>query len=239
MNNSHGYDFAGPGAVPRPGIAALNPVNGMPFSWNPGRNPRGAGAYAVLATPTGLWVGSDTDYIGNRQYLHRKIAFFPLAGGEVPPADTTPTLPGRVYTAGAFPTPGSTNVLYRINAGGPTIPAIDNGPDWQGDTTDPSPYRNAGSNTASYGPVNKVDGTVPASTPAAIFDTERWDPGNDVGDNGNMHWDFPVPAGDTVDVRLFFANRYTGTSGVGQRVFNVNVDGTPFLHELRHRRCGW
>ena len=40
----------------------------MPLAWNPGRNPRGAGAYALLATPQGLYVGSDTNYIGNYQY---------------------------------------------------------------------------------------------------------------------------------------------------------------------------
>ncbi len=231
-NNSHGYDFAGPGAVPRSGIAALDPQTGLPFSWNPGRLPRGDGARALLATPTGLWVGSDTDYIGPMTILHKKIAFFPLAGGEVVPSNATPTLPGRVYTAGAFPAAGTSNVLYRIDAGGPTIPAIDNGPDWQGDTSDPSPYRNAGSNTAGYAPLTQVDSTVPSSTPLGIFSTERWDPGNDVGDNGNMHWAFPVPAGDVVDVRLYFANRYSGTSQVGQRVFNVSIDGVSFLHNF-------
>ena len=232
LNNSHGYDYAGPGAVPRPGLAALNSNSGLPLSWNPGRNPRGEGAEALLATSTGLWVGSDTTYIGNHQFLHGRIAFFPLTGGTVEPSDATPTLPGRVYTAGAFPNSSNSPVLYRVDAGGPTIPAIDNGPDWQGDTSDPSPYRNSGSNTASWSPITNVDSTVPASTPSAIFNTERWDPGNDVGDNGNMHWAFAVPAGDVVDVRLYFANRYGGTSQVGQRVFNVSIDGQSFLHNF-------
>ncbi len=106
MNNSYAGDSALYGAVPRPGISALDPVNGLPLTWNAGRNPRGAGAFAFLVTPTGLWVGSDTNYIGNRQYYRGKLAFFPLAGGKVTPPTTVGTLPGTVYQAGKIPCNG-------------------------------------------------------------------------------------------------------------------------------------
>ena len=81
LNNPYGQDDSRSGAVARPGLAALDPTNGVPMSWNPGRNPRGHGAEVVYATSTGIWVGSDTDYVGNYLYKHQKIDFFPFAGG--------------------------------------------------------------------------------------------------------------------------------------------------------------
>jgi hypothetical protein len=100
LNNTFGADAAGEGAVPRPGLAALNVTNGLPLAWNPGRNPRGAGAYAFLATSQGVYVGSDTNYIGNYRYNRPKIAFFPFANGERLPDESTPSTPGRIFMFG-------------------------------------------------------------------------------------------------------------------------------------------
>jgi PKD repeat protein len=100
VNNSQGSDAPKEGAVPRPGMTALDPQNGMPLAWNPGRNPRGAGAYAMLATSDGLYVGSDTDWIGNFTFQRKKLAFFPLAGGKTLASNTTDQLPGNVYLLG-------------------------------------------------------------------------------------------------------------------------------------------
>ena len=44
-----------------------------------------------------------------------------------------------------------------------------------------------------------------------------------------MHFGFAVPAGTSIKVRLYFADRYDGTSSVGSRVFNVSIDGVPVL----------
>lgn len=99
-NNPYGSDDPGLGAVPRPGIAALDPLNGLPLSWNAMREPRGAGASALLATEKGLWVGSDTDYFGWYRYPRKRIAFLPLAGGERPVQPDTTELPANAYLAG-------------------------------------------------------------------------------------------------------------------------------------------
>lgn len=99
LNNPTGRDSAQPGAVGRASIAALDPANGLPYTWNPGRNPRGYGVTELLATPGGLWLGYDTAYLGNYQYPRKRIGFFPLSGGApVPPAHTA-GLPGPVYLA--------------------------------------------------------------------------------------------------------------------------------------------
>ncbi len=105
LNNYYGVDFAGPGAVVRSGIAALDPTNGVPFSWNPGRS-RGTAVFDMFATDEGLWVGSDTDQIGGE--THRKIAFFPLAGGTTPPSNDPYTLPGDLYNVSVSTCQGGT-----------------------------------------------------------------------------------------------------------------------------------
>jgi hypothetical protein len=98
MNNPYAGDSQGPGGVPRSGIAALDPVNGMPLAWNPGRNPRGTGAWALTATADGLWVGSDTAYIDG---LYRaRLAFLPVTGGSAPTQPQPGTLPGTLVTLG-------------------------------------------------------------------------------------------------------------------------------------------
>ncbi|MGH3392709.1 MAG: hypothetical protein ACRDOO_27905 [Actinomadura sp.] len=75
-DNPQGRDFAGPGAVARPGIASLDPATGKATAWNPTRT-RGHGVEALVATSAGLWVASDTDELGHE--YHAKVGFFPLS----------------------------------------------------------------------------------------------------------------------------------------------------------------
>jgi hypothetical protein len=130
VNNTDGSDNAQEGAVPRPGIVGLDPVNGMPLAWNPGRNPRGAGAYALLATSDGLYVGSDTDYIGNREYLHKEIAFFPSAGGYTLAPNQAGSLPGTVYLLGSGTSTSTARAVQWDGSSTPGTPTILTGIDW-------------------------------------------------------------------------------------------------------------
>ena len=222
-NNPYAGDTVGPGTIKRHAIAALDPVNGMPLSWNPGRSP-GEGVFIMISTSDGLWVGSDTNQIGGE--YHPRLAFFPLAGGTTVPVPTVAALPGELYSlpSGACPSLDP-SILYRVNAAGPSLPSLDCGPGWSDDTAGTSPYRNSGSSATTWSGVPTIDATVPFTTPAAIFGTERWDGST----NPEMQWDFAVPAGRHVRVRLYFADRCSCTTAVGSRVFDVAIDGTLVL----------
>lgn len=76
MDNPQGHESKGPGAVDRSGIAAIDPISGRATDWNPGRKPRGVGARALLATPYGLLVGSDTENLGGEH--HARLGLLPL-----------------------------------------------------------------------------------------------------------------------------------------------------------------
>ncbi len=223
QNNAFRGDAAGQGAVAREGIAALDPLNGLPYSWNPGRT-KGVGVFDFLHTPDGLWVASDTDRIGNWQLKSRIARMRP--DGVAFPAVVTPQLPNDVYAVGSSGNVPDPSVLHRVNAGGPQID-VPVGPSWAADTnTSPSPRHNAGQNRASYSPVGSVDATVPAGTPSAIFDDELWDPDT----APEQQWDFPVAAGTPIKVRLYFANRCDCTAAAGQRRFHVDLDGVRVLN---------
>ncbi len=230
MNNDNaigitgGGGFAYGGAVPRPGVAALDPLSGIPLTWNPGRHPRGAGTYALFASDAGLYVGSDTEWIGYYQTKRKRIAFFPLTNGTTPPAGKTGEIPGQIYSAGG--NAGSDAIagqyLYRVNVGGPAIPNADPTLTWTADTgAAPSTYHN-GAGVARIWPTNIPSGpTVPRSIPNTIFASDRTDPAA----APELKWTFPVPTGTEIQVRVYVAERDLVNNVIGKRVFKLNVDG--------------
>ena len=223
-NNPFGRDTAGPGAVPREGISALDPRNGLPLSWNPGRA-RGVGVFDITSTDTGLWIGHDTNRVAWRD--RPRATFFPTQSGVLPP-DSPGPIPGDLYSG---PPPGAANpaFLHRVNVGGDMQFATDGGIDWMTDTNSaPSPYRvgTGGANTSTYTGSGVVDGSVPSATPTGVFNSYRWDPPQ----APEMLWSFPVESGREVGVRLYFYNNFSGTSSPGQRIFHVEIDGNRVLN---------
>jgi hypothetical protein len=180
LNNPLRSGSAGPGAVAREGIAALDPRNGLPLLWNPGRD-RGVGVFALVSTPEGLWIGSDTDRIGRYEY-HGKLAFMPVAGGSAVPEPRVGAVPGDLYRL------GTTGVMDHRSYDGTVFgaPAPVPGVDWtqargafmvsgrlytgwsdnnlyvrdfDGTTAGPAMALNlAGVNTSTNFPVNRVTG---------------------------------------------------------------------------------
>ncbi|MBV1854143.1 PKD domain containing protein [Catellatospora tritici] len=74
LDNPFGHESEGPGAVPRPGVGAIDPDTGVALPWNPTRT-RGVGVKAFATTPLGLLVGSDTEELGRE--FHGRIGLFP------------------------------------------------------------------------------------------------------------------------------------------------------------------
>ena len=129
-------------------------------------------------------------------------------------------------------------VLYRVNVGGPELPAADGSPIvWSADTgnfaqTGNSPYLTANSTggstfsgtsgSAHPGPI-VFDSSLPidAAVPTDLFNTERFDEDS----APEMLWQFPVDSGD-VEVRLYFAELFNGIDAAGERSFDVSVEGS-------------
>ncbi|MBX2842691.1 MAG: putative Ig domain-containing protein [Flammeovirgaceae bacterium] len=116
-------------------------------------------------------------------------------------------------------------VLYRVNVGGPNIAATDSpNPDWALDNAgSPSPYLvEGGNNIFSTTGVNTNHSSLQGLTiPTGIFETERWD----AGEEPEMNWSFPVDPGEEILVRLYFAEIYNEITASGQRVFDVSLEG--------------
>ncbi len=121
--------------------------------------------------------------------------------------------------------------LYRVNAGGGPVAAVDGGPDWEADdlsylenayaTQDAAELKTSGGATIT------PDSSVPASVPNGVFTTERWDPSTGL----EMGWEFPVDVGTPVEVRLLFGESCNCANDPGERVFDVTVDGVLTLDD--------
>ena len=113
--------------------------------------------------------------------------------------------------------PTITQSPVRINAGGPQI--IANGITWIADNPGNHNYVNTGV-THSYNQ-NIATADVPAGTPMALFQTERWDPPT----APEMQWNIPLLPGN-YEVRLYFSENFGPTQTTGGRLFSIAIEGT-------------
>lgn len=76
LDNPQGVDYAGTGAVSRPGVGALDPSTGKALAWNPTKT-RGVGVKFIYPTASGVWFGSDGRKFNRK--VHDSIAYTPLS----------------------------------------------------------------------------------------------------------------------------------------------------------------
>lgn len=124
--------------------------------------------------------------------------------------------------------------VYRINAGGPTINATDDGPDWIGDfPLDPSAIFtvNTGQSSIYSLQYDLRDQSIPSYidevTFNGIFASERWDEASGT----EMMYSIPVQ-NDNYIIRLFLGNGWYGADAVGDRVYDVLLEDINMVDDL-------
>ncbi len=122
-----------------------------------------------------------------------------------------------VTVTSVIPTPDDRTVVYRINTGGPALTA--DGLDFISDVSLTGGFVNTGKIYTSSATIDTS--AIPGHVPAALFQSERYD----ALSAPEMKYDLPVSPGD-YEVRLFFAETWSGAFASGKRVFDVDVEGT-------------
>ncbi|MUP45431.1 hypothetical protein E0K83_06685, partial [Gramella sp. BOM4] len=115
-------------------------------------------------------------------------------------------------------------VLYRVNAGGPTITSIDSEINWAADNlTSPSIYLSEPGTGSVYNGtiINYTAEVDQESVPTSIFNSERYD---NIPGIPNLTYSFPVTVPGNYEIRLYMGNGYSGTSQPGTRLFDVSIE---------------
>lgn len=144
----------------------------------------------------------------------------------------------EVLTWTVFPANAGGNVVYRVNAGGGSLPSHDtSSTGWEEDQSanqangtanlgTPSPYLNlTGTADLTFGA--NLSLTNNTGYPDNIFLTERYD----IVEAPAMTWTFPVTDGNYT-VNLLFAEIWSGAEQPGVRVFDIVVEGNIALDDF-------
>ena len=136
-------------------------------------------------------------------------------------------------TSTCFDGPGPSGNFTGIDQGGNSVPAPASGPVYQinagggsAGTFAADEFVQGGSADAAGASAAITIGAAASPAPAAVYQSERW---------GNFTYTLPkLTPGASYTLRLHFAEIYFGPKmpgggGVGTRVFNVAINGTPIL----------
>ncbi|SDX07785.1 Putative Ig domain-containing protein [Flagellimonas zhangzhouensis] len=127
--------------------------------------------------------------------------------------------------------------LYRINAGGDQIAASGSGVTWEDDLGNGGHTGNSYSvNTGLTQDYNLIlsdnrDSSIPAYMNDAIFESIFNDERYDESTAPEMEYTLPVENGDYV-VNLYLGNSWDGSSGIGERVFDILLEGVVVENDL-------
>ncbi len=118
--------------------------------------------------------------------------------------------------------------IIRINAGGEAIAGPAGNGDGAGNRDfSADSFANTGSRFSTAAAIDLSDPSLPENTPAALFQTTRWDP------PGGAELNYSIPTGTgEFEVILYFAEIYGPTSRVGGRVFDVSINGQTVLENF-------
>ena len=219
MNNPSGSDRAAQGAVPRPGLVRARPADRRPAEVEPGPQPARRGGLRDLR--------DRRRHLGRQRHrLDRRPALPAPAASRSSPTARATTSPRRAparcpATSTSAPRWRPATCSTASTPAAPRSPRPTTDPTGRPTTARTSPFHNTGSTAATQSALTAASlVNVPASTPLGIWTQERNDP---TGGN-EMQWTFPVAAGTSTQVRLYFASRSSST-----RRFNVLIDGVTKL----------
>ncbi|MEM7379888.1 MAG: malectin domain-containing carbohydrate-binding protein [Bacteroidota bacterium] len=132
--------------------------------------------------------------------------------------------------------PENVNENLRINAGGVLITATDARGDWQANNATGS-FSGAGFSVNTGNIFNggllyanrhsSIPPYIDEATFNAIFAQERWDPAS----GEEMEFTIPLINGDYT-VNLYLGNSFSGTSQPGQRIFDIEIEGSLAENDL-------
>lgn len=180
-------------------------------------------SYTIQRSPTGLtgtWQTVKTETSTNNTLIYVDSGltastdyFYRVQFAQANGAISNWSEPVPVKT-NAPPAPLPTTQL-RINCGGPAF-------------TDSSSNLWAADNYFSTGnTVNTTGVAIANTTDDAIYQTQRWDPPG----NPELSYTLPIVNGQ-YQVRLHFAETYSGAFAVNARVFDVRINGSKYLFDF-------